>query len=664
MLAAGLLCLASPAAEIRPHVLKRVVDIHDLPAKQAAQAYPVEVRGIVTQVMPEWSGFAFEDATDGVYVAAGSINAPLPAVGQRLEIHGRTAPGNFAPVIVAAAIKLLGPGRLPEPLLADWHYISSGACDNDYIEVEGVVRSAVPVRPPRWSWPATALHIDLGGNLVWAYIRDTTGLRYQEPPGALVRVRGTCLVLSNARRQFERNVLLATSAADLRVIRLAPHDPFSLPQSSMNRLFSFQRGQRGQPQVRVSGTATWADATRVFLQDGKDGLQVRVNGTISVRPGECLEAVGFPAPGTYAAILEDAILRHCSTPESIAPLHVDAGAILSRLEGSRPAVPDGVLIQTTATILDISRPMREDVLTLQEGDVVFAARLLGRYTQQDMPHVQEGSIVNLTGVCVIQVDDTGLPRSLEILLRSPRDIQVIKHPSWVTRSLALKTAIALLAAASIALLWIILLRSRVRSQTAIIEQQLKREAALEQRLRELVENASDMVYILDAQGKLLHVNYGTERLTGYSRQELLKKNFFELLVPEQRGEARRTLVSEILSPQAGFEPMEWRFLQKDGGEITVEINKRFETGPDGKIRIEAIGRDVTARKQAMFEYQERFRTLADNIPQLAWIADATVPSPGSISAGSSTPAVHSMRRKAGVGALTIIPSTLIAWFPV
>jgi PAS domain S-box-containing protein len=572
--------------------------------------------------MPEWGGFAFQDATDGIYVSATILGSPLPSIGQRLEIHGRSAAGNFAPIIAAKDIKFLGPGTLPKAEVADWQYISSGACDNDYVAVEGIVRSVASVKPPRWSWPATLLRIDMGGNLIWVYMRDATSLHVQELPGASVRVRGTCTVRSNARRQFESNAVLSNSAADLQIISVAPRDPFSIPLSSMNRLFVFRRGQRAQGQVRITGTATLSESNRVVLQDGTNAVQVRSNTTVAIQRGECVEAVGFPSPGAYAPILEDAIVRRCATPRAILPLEIDAGTILSRMEGSRPALPDGILVRATATVLDISRPMREVVLTLQNQDVVFAARLTGRYSLSDIANVQENSLVTITGVCLIQVDETGLPRSFEILLRSPNDIHVISRPSWLTRSLALKTAAALLAAACLALLWIVLLRSRVKSQTAIIEQQLKKEAALEERLRELVEHATDMVCIVDEAGALLHLNYGMERLIGYSRQELMKKNFFELLSPEQRDDARKCLADEIRHRPAP-EPKEWRFLKKDGREITVEINKRFQSGPDGKLRIEAIGRDVTARKQAMFEYQELFRTLADNIPQLAWIADST-----------------------------------------
>jgi PAS domain-containing protein len=45
--------------------------------------------------------------------------------------------------------------------------------------------------------------------------------------------------------------------------------------------------------------------------------------------------------------------------------------------------------------------------------------------------------------------------------------------------------------------WVLLLRRQVRSQTAEIRERFEREAALERRYRELVENATDVVLTHD-----------------------------------------------------------------------------------------------------------------------------------------------------------------------
>jgi PAS domain S-box-containing protein len=591
-----------------------------LSTEQAAQNKPVLLRGVVTQAFPEWRGFSFQDSTDAIYVNLTNPALTLPHVGERVEVRGRTQPGNFAPSINADSITGLGHANFPRPTPMNWDNLSSGACDNQFVEVSAVVRSVDPIQPPKWRWRATAMHLDLGGNLIWAYIRDKYGLPGGDLVGSTIRIRGTCLILSNSRRQFERNALIVPDGTYVTVVTPPQSDPFTMPASRIDRLFAYQSRRS---RVRVTGTAIWVQGNRLFLENQEGALQVRTTAPSSARPGQCLDIVGFPVPGVYSAMLEDALTRTCSNLIPIAPLRLTARGVLSYTRNNKPALPDGLLVRLAGTVLDVSRSAEEQTLTLDDGDFVFTARLTVHGGKTRGPILPEGTRIDVSGVCVIQVDDNGLPRNFELLLRSPADIIVVSRPSWFTRSRALTTLAILAATALLAILWVVMLRRRVRTQTFIIEQQYKREATLETRLRHLVEHASDMVFILNDEGEFLHVNYGTIRLTGHRPEELLRSSFFQLVVPDQRENAREILNCDLPQAHSGYQQYEWRLIRKDGVEIVVEISHRCETGDDGRVRIEAIGRDVTARQEARLQEQQRFRTLADNIPQLAWMANAT-----------------------------------------
>ncbi|MDQ2844748.1 MAG: PAS domain S-box protein, partial [Acidobacteriota bacterium] len=273
----------------------------------------------------------------------------------------------------------------------------------------------------------------------------------------------------------------------------------------------------------------------------------------SVQVGDLVDVVGFPAPGTYSAVLEDAVVRASGRHGQPKPLDIKADKVMSRARENRPSLPDAMLVRIEATVLDTSRSAQEEVLVLQDGATVFTARMRGRFRNNNLSQLEQGSRVNLIGVCLIQTGDLGLARSFELLMRSPRDIQVLRKASWLTRSVALRAAATLLAIAGGAAIWLTLLRRRVGTQTAVIRRQIERESMLEKRFRELVENASDMVYIRDLDGCLLHVNRGAEHLTGYSRKELLGLNFIDLLVPEQREKARRQLAARAPAEESDFE---------------------------------------------------------------------------------------------------------------
>ena len=57
----------------------------------------------------------------------------------------------------------------------------------------------------------------------------------------------------------------------------------------------------------------------------------------------------------------------------------------------------------------------------------------------------------------------------------------------------------------------------------------------EERLRALIENAPDAIFTHDLMGNFVDGNRRAEELTGYSKEELIGKNFFEAgLIPEDR----------------------------------------------------------------------------------------------------------------------------------
>jgi signal transduction histidine kinase len=142
------------------------------------------------------------------------------------------------------------------------------------------------------------------------------------------------------------------------------------------------------------------------------------------------------------------------------------------------------LVTIEAELLEVLENSTETVLVLQTENTAFRARL-----PRTSLSLRNGANLRLTGVC--RVEDFSFsgagfgatPRSIELLLRSPEDIMVLAAPSWWTaQRLGVATGI-LLGLALTALVWIVMLRRRLRAQAQVIREKVQRETALEERHR-------------------------------------------------------------------------------------------------------------------------------------------------------------------------------------
>lgn len=118
----------------------------------------------------------------------------------------------------------------------------------------------------------------------------------------------------------------------------------------------------------------------------------------------------------------------------------------------------------------------------------------------------------------------------------------------------------------------------------------------EERYRELFENARDAIYVHDLNGDYTSVNRAAERLSGYSRDEILGRNFSEFVVSEHMEQARDCLFSKLA--KSGETTYEVEVIAKDGRHVPVEVSSRaiYENGEI--VGIQGTARDITERKQA------------------------------------------------------------------
>ncbi|HEY3320465.1 MAG TPA: PAS domain S-box protein [Planctomycetota bacterium] len=140
-------------------------------------------------------------------------------------------------------------------------------------------------------------------------------------------------------------------------------------------------------------------------------------------------------------------------------------------------------------------------------------------------------------------------------------------------------------------------RHRIETSLRESTEQLRQS---EERLRNLVEQAADGIFVSDTQGRYLDVNSAGAAMLGYTREEILRLSIADVItsdeVPRLGPEISKFTGGQVVRS-------EWQFRRKDGSVFLGEVAGRQL--PDG--RLQGIVRDVTERKRAEEELKDGAR---------------------------------------------------------
>ncbi|HZF38013.1 MAG TPA: PAS domain S-box protein, partial [Blastocatellia bacterium] len=132
-----------------------------------------------------------------------------------------------------------------------------------------------------------------------------------------------------------------------------------------------------------------------------------------------------------------------------------------------------------------------------------------------------------------------------------------------------------------------------------ITERKRAEAArhgVETRYQELFDNANDIIYTCDLEGRFTSLNLTAERLTGHKREDVLKTDISQIVAPESLDLVRQT-IADMVAKKTGGAPYEIEIICKDGRRLPVEINARLIYEDERPVAIQGIARDTSERKR-------------------------------------------------------------------
>jgi PAS domain S-box-containing protein len=195
-------------------------------------------------------------------------------------------------------------------------------------------------------------------------------------------------------------------------------------------------------------------------------------------------------------------------------------------------------------------------------------------------------------------------------------------------------------------------RSKLAQAEALVQSTIARLHESEERLRRIAESGMVGLLFWEIGGRISHANDRFLKMVGYSQADLEAGRVdWRAMTPPEWEAVDRAAIEQLCTVGAST-PFEKEFIRKDGSRIPVLLSaatfsdttergvtlvldiserKRAEQERERLLAAEREARSAAemAREEAersaaaLAERESEFRAMADNIPQLAWMADAS-----------------------------------------
>ena len=448
--------------------------VRELSAAKASAGYPVRVRAVVTYYDPSpdphHSILFIADDSGSIYVNLNASPATRLQAGDLVDVTGISGPGQFAPVIDRALALRIRTTHLPsiarQVTMAE---MLTGEEDGQWVEIQGVVRAL------RSSGKYLYLDVAMRDGDITAMTVDDGKVDYHSLVDATVTIRGNEGTVFNNQRQMTGAHILFPGMNSLSVVEAAPTHPFDEALEQVGSLLHFSSAASLHHRVHVRGTVTlnWPGEL-LCIRDGEHGLCAQTEQTTRVNRGDRVDLVGFPVIGPFSPALDHATYQAAGRRQAFSPETVTADQIL---KGGY----DAQLVTIRGRLIGHDLSAADPTIVLSTGTHLFSAVMPREYLAQDLK-LEEGSLLNITGVCSTQSDGSKWdprsgfpsPTSFRILRGSPADTVIVAVPSWWNAVHTLRVLALALVMALGALCGVFVLGQRVKRQNSTIRRSEER----------------------------------------------------------------------------------------------------------------------------------------------------------------------------------------------
>jgi PAS domain S-box-containing protein len=142
-------------------------------------------------------------------------------------------------------------------------------------------------------------------------------------------------------------------------------------------------------------------------------------------------------------------------------------------------------------------------------------------------------------------------------------------------------------------------------------------------LRMITDNMTDIIVLLDREGKHQYMSPSYETVLGYTPEEARSRPAIAFVHPEDMRTAQETLMKSLMTLTPG--QVEYRYRRADGIYIWLEtVGRPLFNREGGSAGAVLCSRDITARKkaeEALILSEEKYRNLLESINEVVYETD-------------------------------------------
>ena len=382
------------------------------------------------------ASFSLEDDTGYMVLYMDRTNLVISA-GSRVHATGIINLGMRSRRAYAhcRVLETLSSGPAPRPVPVSASEFLSGRFDCRLVSLRGLIRDIVTDEiDPDYRY----LILTADGENISAPLTARQETSDDLVIGSTVEAVGICAPsYLGVRRQIGRH--LSTRRNNIRILSNAAEDPFQAPLvTDFIRLRPQEIAALGRHRIIGHVLATWqGNALLLRTDDGRVAGLETVEGPLP-RIGDYIETVGFPESDLFRINLRRALWRKLPRPAATndTPVDVTAWDLQRDAAGRRRLDPDvhGRAIRLCGIVRNLPGDGNEDGrFNIESGSFIVPVDISS--TPDALRDVAVGCKISVAGICLMESEPNApFPaiRGFTLVVHTPEDIVILKHPPWWT----------------------------------------------------------------------------------------------------------------------------------------------------------------------------------------------------------------------------------------